>query len=190
MSRYDFTGVAEWNEIAGWFDLAKAIAVQQLVKRLPAGARLVELGSYQGRSSVAIAAVMPPDSILFCVDHFQGSEEHRKMNLDLSGMLAAFKHNIERFGVKDRVRILAMSTSQAAGHFAPETVDLMLLDSAHDYESVRTDILEWYPKLKPGGLFFCDDYHPNWPGVVQAVQSVGLPGELAAPALWLHRKPS
>ena len=55
--RYDFTGVAEWNQIKGWFDLSQAIAIQTFVKKLPPNSKLVELGSYQDRSSVAIAAV-------------------------------------------------------------------------------------------------------------------------------------
>ena len=190
MSRYDFTGVVEWSRIPGWFDLPKAVAVQQVVKQCPRGSTIVELGSFQGRSSVAIASVLPPESILFCVDHFEGSPEHRTMKLDLNNLFQSFQKNIEAFGVSDRIRVLRMSTVDAAGQFATASVDLILLDAAHDYESVKTDLEHWYPKLKPGGALFCDDYEPAWPGVQQAVEAAGLKGEVVARALFFHRKPA
>lgn len=189
MSHYDFTGVAEWNRIPGWFDLGKAIAIQQRVKQLPPGAQLVELGSFQGRSSIAIAAVLPPQATLHCVDHFRGSEEHHRMDLDVSQLFESFSRNIQRFGVAERIHVIRDSTLAAATQFAPSSCNLILVDAAHDFDSVHADLTAWYPKLRPGGLLFCDDYDPRWPGVMRAVESLGLQGSLAAPALWLHQKP-
>lgn len=114
MNRYDFTGVAEWHQIQGWFELPQAIAMQTFVKQLPPGWKLVELGSFQGRSSVAIASVMPPDSFFYCVDHFQGSQEHKRANLEISNLLEAFTQTIERLGIKDKIYTGAMSTEEAA----------------------------------------------------------------------------
>jgi hypothetical protein len=112
------------------------------------------------------------------------------MSVDLGNLLATFKRNIERFGVKDVVRTLVLKTEDAARCFADESLALILVDASHDYASVRVDLLDWYPKLKPGGHLFCDDYHPRWSGVIRAIQAVGLPGTLAAPALWHHLKPA
>lgn len=189
MSHYDFTTVTKWNAIPGWFSLEAAIAIQQGVKRLSPGSQVVELGSYQGRSSVAIAAVLPADGVLHCVDHFQGSAEHLRVNLDVSNLLAAFQKNIEDFEVSDKIRVLAMTTTEAAEKFTPESIDMLLVDAAHDYDSVKTDLVNWYPKLKPGGFLVCDDYAPAWPGVMRAIKAVGLEGKLVAPNLWFHKKP-
>jgi predicted O-methyltransferase YrrM len=188
-ARYDFTGIAEWDQIPGWFDLPKAIAIQQVVKQLRPGARLVELGSFQGRSSVALAAVLPPGGVLYCVDHFRGSEEHHQARMELGDLQESFRRNVERFGMMDRIRVLALPTTGAADQFAAASVDLLLLDAAHDFASVRADLAHWYPKLKPGGFLACDDYHANWPGVLQAIEDCGLQGRLIAPSLWLHQKP-
>lgn len=190
MNQYDFTGIAEWNQIKGWFNLSQAIAIQSIVKQLPPGSKLVELGSYQGRSSVAIAAVLPPNSVLYCVDHFKGSEEHKKWNLNINNLLEAFTNNIERFGVKDKIYTLAMSSTEAAEKFEGESLDLVLVDAAHDYDSVKADLLSWYPKLKRGGYLLCDDYEPSWPGVMRAVKTVGLEGNVIAESLWMHQKPN
>lgn len=188
MSLYDFTGIIEWEAIEGWFSLAQAVALQKIVKQLPSGSKVVELGSYKGRSSVAIASVLPAESILYCVDHFQGSEEHKQSNLDLN-LLKAFTKNIEQFGVKDKISTLSMTTTEAAAKFDPESLDLVLVDAAHDYDSVKADLLNWYPKIKPGGFLLCDDYEVGWPGVMRAVKTVGLEGTLITESLWMHQKP-
>lgn len=189
MSRYDFTGILEWDRIEGWFNLPQAVALQKIVKSLPVGSKVVELGSYKGRSSVAIASVLPTESILYCVDHFQGSEEHKKSNLDVADLLETFTKNIEQFGVKDKICTLAMTTTQAAAKFDPETLDLVFVDAAHDYDSVKSDLLHWYPKIKPGGFLLCDDYEVGWPGVMRAVKTMGLEGTVIAESLWMHQKP-
>jgi hypothetical protein len=178
----------EWDRIIGWFDVAKALAVQSAVKQLAAGTRLVEVGSFQGRSSIAIASVLPPGSQLYCVDHFRGSAEHQSMNIGLGDMLGAFGSNLVRFGVHDRVRTMVMPSLEAAEFFVAESVSLIFVDASHDAASVSADLAAWYPKLKPCGYLFCDDYCPHWPGVVQAIDNCGFVGQLVAPELWLHRK--
>lgn len=185
----DFTALPQWEKIPGWFALYKAIVLQRAIKRLPEGAVIVELGSYQGRSSVAIAAVLPPGGKLYCVDHFLGSAEHQQSGLDLSNLYQAFRSNIEQFGVQKRVTVLAKAASEAAGEFADGGVDLLFVDAAHDFESVKADLDAWYRKLKPGGWLVCDDYDPvHWPGVVQAVAKAGLIGTTPVPNLWFHQK--
>jgi predicted O-methyltransferase YrrM len=179
--------LARWARIPGWFDPVKALALQQIVQQLPDGASLVELGSFMRRSSIAIAAVMPTESRLWCVDHFQGSAEYQGMNL--GDLFDSFQKNVEAFGVRSRIEVLRMSTLQAVDQFQPESVDFLLVDASLDYESVKDDLAHWYPKLKRGGFLVCDDYHANWPGVMQAVDELSQPGQVVAGALWVHRRP-
>ncbi|MFB2918612.1 MULTISPECIES: class I SAM-dependent methyltransferase [Aerosakkonema] len=189
MNQYNFTGVEEWNRIEGWFDLSFAIAIPKFIKQLPSGANSVELGSYKGRSSVAIASVLPSNGVLYCVDRFQGSEEQKKSHIDTSNLLEAFTNNIECFGVKDKIYTLQMSTTEASKKFEPESIDPIRHDAAHDGDAVKADLLNWYPKLKQGGYLFCDDYAPNWAGVMRAIETVGLEGKVVAASLWMHNKP-
>lgn len=195
MSKYDFTGLVEWGKMTGWFDLAEAIAIQMAVKQLPNGAQVVELGCFQGKSSVAIASVLPPEGRLFCVDMFRGMilqpgqvkppiEEVIRINV------TAFENNIEKFGVKEKVDFVVMSTTEAANKFEANSIDLLFIDADHSYEGVMADLQNWYPKLKAGGWLFCDDYGvENFPGVARAIKSFGLQGEVVAPSLWRHKKP-
>jgi len=187
-------GLKRWSEITGYFTLEEALAMQALVSRLPQGARVAELGTFQGRSAVAIASALPPGGALFCVDHFHGAimfagQPRPSPDETVRSNLAALAANLDAFGVRDRVTVLKGRTREAAGRFPPESLDLVFVDAGHEYESVRADLADWYPKLKPGGWLVCDDFEDAWPGVVQAIQETRLAGGLLAFSLWAHRKP-
>jgi hypothetical protein len=49
---------------------------------------------------------------------------------------------------------------------------VVFIDLNHSYESVKEDIALWLPKVKKGGYLAGDDYHENWPGVIQAVNEM------------------
>jgi hypothetical protein len=42
--------------------------------------------------------------------------------------------------------------------FEEATIDFIMVDGAHEYEPVMSDIINWWPKLKPEGVMFGDDY--------------------------------
>lgn len=65
---------------------------------------------------------------------------------------------------------------QAAVSFENGSLDFVVIDAEHGYESVVADITAWLPKLKPGGILFGHDYgHPRFPGVKRAFDEL-LPG--------------
>ena len=47
-------------------------------------------------------------------------------------------------------------------------MDLLFIDGDHSFEQVSKDILNFYDKVKIGGVISGDDYHPVW-GVFNAV---------------------
>ena len=78
---------------------------------------------------------------------------------------------------KSRVKILRMLSVEAAKEIADNSLDFVVIDADHRYESVVADIAAWWPKLRVGGLFTGHDYmdaeptpkHPIRYGVKQAV---------------------
>jgi hypothetical protein len=73
-----------------------------------------------------------------------------------------------------RRHIVAQTSLQAASHFTNEALDFAFIDGNHLYESVRDDILAWWPKIRSGGVLVGHDYgvygdaNGNW-GVSRAV---------------------
>lgn len=188
ITNYNYCALSEWNGISGFVSLKKVKKMQQVIKELPDTCQVLELGCYKGRSAVAIASVLPDQGILYCIDHFQGSPEMESWNIDSSNLLRDFHKKIKYFGVDDKIKVFIMTGEQAVDQFEAESLDLIFIDAAHDYDSVKSDLLCWYPKLKSDGFLFCDDYEESWVGVIQAVKDIGLDGQVVAPKLWMHQK--
>lgn len=135
-----------------------------LAEQASACQKIVELGSYHGRS--ARAMLDNSDAHLWCIDtwdwqrngsQWKVTEEDYKIFL---GNLA---------DIQDRVTILEMTTSEAIEYLTPSTFDMIFIDASHDYESVRFDIIHYMPLLITGGLLCGHDYHNGRAGVDRAV---------------------
>jgi hypothetical protein len=50
------------------------------------------------------------------------------------------------------------SSIEASQFFNAESLNLVYIDAAHDYQSVRDDIKAWWPKVKKGGVLSGHDY--------------------------------
>jgi FkbM family methyltransferase len=73
---------------------------------------------------------------------------------------------------RDRNAILRMRFDEALGLFGDHSLDFIYVDGyAHDGEEGGRTFHEWYPKLRSGGIIAGDDYHADWPLVVQAVDA-------------------
>lgn len=57
-----------------------------------------------------------------------------------------------------RAAIIKARSVEASKQFENESLDLVYIDAAHDFESVCADIKAWYPKVKSGGILAGHDY--------------------------------
>jgi hypothetical protein len=76
-----------------------------------------------------------------------------------------------RFAEKPNVAVMRADVAEAAQRFADGSLDLIYLDANHTYEYVLRDLLLWFPKLRPGGLFACNDFFES---EVAAKQNIGV----------------
>lgn len=70
------------------------------------------------------------------------------------------------------INILERDSAEAATAFDDGSVDFLMVDGAHDYESCRRDVVAWLPKMAEGGLISGDDYNSAWPGVILGVRDI------------------
>jgi hypothetical protein len=70
----------------------------------------------------------------------------------------------------EQVRVVRATSAQASRMFHG-AADLVLIDAAHDYDSVYSDIAYWRDCVKPGGILAGDDHEPNYPGVERACRA-------------------
>jgi predicted O-methyltransferase YrrM len=159
-----------YASIDGWLTVDEAITLYELARALPHEAPVaVEIGSWQGKSSVCIARGLAGKSRprLHCVDPFDASGDgesttaygERAGRLD-GGLRRAFEDNVRAAGVLDVVEVRqGLSHEHALGWRG--AIDLLFLDGDHSYAAVTQDFADWAPKVRPGGFLVMHDVvHP------------------------------
>jgi len=129
--------------------------------------RIVEIGSWQGRSTMVLADNV--DGIVFAVDHWRGSEEHQEMLKDKpkNYIYDIFRRNMRHHLESATVCMLRMSSMEAAEKMKGHPVDMVFIDASHDTDSVIADITAWKSLIITGGLLCGHDY--GYPPVAKAV---------------------
>lgn len=183
-----------YQNIQGWFGFQPIY--EYIVPLLKDGNHIVEVGAWKGKSTsfMAVEIVNRNLQVQFdVVDTWQGSVEHLQGQphedwYAVNGKLYEhFLNNMEP--VKGHFNPVRMTSLEAASTYPDESLDFVLIDASHDYENVRADILAWMPKVKKGGVLAGDDYHLNWPGVIQAVNETVPLFWVFNGCCWMYRKP-
>jgi len=156
-AQYEFT--ADWfsDTIDNW----KAI----LSRRGPID-RVLEIGSYEGRSTVWIIENLltgRPTSLVAIDEWHGGQEAHQK---DMVAIEARFDRNVqlasERHPTVNITKRKGRSVVELAALLASDeyrgSFDLIYIDGSHYAHDVLSDLVLSFGLCKVGGLLFCDDY--------------------------------
>lgn len=123
--------------------------------------RILEIGSYEGRSSTWISDNLldHPDSILWCLDTFEGSIEHEGQD-NITTLLEKFYSNLSKSKNFRKTRVLANDSKQAMPLMIKKGMkfDLIYVDGSHETPDVIQDGLNAFELLADGGAIIFDDY--------------------------------
>ncbi len=168
---YGFWTKDQWlqkaESIDGWMRPVELKLLFEAAAELPEGARVVELGCWKGRSTLAIGGglIRTPGVQLFCVDHFTGAPNQQagaSPTTPIENGEAIYQEFLRNTEPIELIRVVLRMTSQnAAAKFENESLDWVFIDASHDYHSVLTDLQTWLPRLRPGGLISGHDYHDS-----------------------------
>lgn len=189
------------HDIPGWFDWPQ---LYEEIVTTYSGGILVEVGTYLGRSLCYLGKLVKESGkpfqvvgIDWCVGSGveNGEDNHRRAVREGNGSFASQLHrNVIECGLQGIISILVADSVQASRLFADNSLTMVFIDTRHDFDSVKRDILTWRPKVKMGGTLAGDDVgvpdeeNPVWPEVKQALNCC-LPGWQYAPHdAWKFRK--
>jgi predicted O-methyltransferase YrrM len=181
----DFEAVrADLEGVEGWLTDAQAQALFDAAEHVPRGGRIVEIGSFRGRSTIVLARGAGDGVELVAIDPHGGSDrgpqeiapDRARGEQDFE----AFHENLRRAGVEQRVRHVRAFSSEALGA-VPGEIDLLFVDGAHRYRPAREDIERWGARVAPGGTMLIHDAY-NAIGVMLAQLRVLVPS-----AVWAYQ---
>lgn len=129
----------------------------------PEGGVGVELGVAAGDFSERILQ-FDHVGYLYSIDMWAGDRGHG---------IEQYREAIARLSpYKDRNALMRMRFDEALQLFNDESLDFIYVDGyAHDGELNGQTFRDWLPKLKSGGIIAGDDYAPDWPLVMAAVDT-------------------
>ena len=146
--------------VAGWMTRSQGQALYEAARDCPPGGKIVEIGSFQGRSTIVLASAAPDGATVFAIDPHAGNDRGPQ---EISGFEAAaaddhatFHANLETARVSDRVTHLRMFSDAALGEI-DGPIDVLYIDGAHRYAPARADIRDWGRRVAPGGTMLIHD---------------------------------
>jgi hypothetical protein len=146
--------------VDGWMSEGQARRLWDRARTVPAGGRIVEIGSFRGRSAIVLARAVDGSAEVVAIDPHAGNDRGPQ---EIVGSAdegnadhAAFVANLARAGVESAVRHVRLP-SQGALAAVPGEIDLLYVDGAHRYGPASEDIARWGARVRPGGTMLVHD---------------------------------
>jgi Methyltransferase domain len=170
--------LANMRRIEGWLeddeaDLLIGATVRALTD-IPQARAIVEVGSYCGKATVVLAAVVKalcPQAKVYSIDPHDGRIGAADKIVVVPPSLPKLLRNLQAAGVEANVEVIQSNPAEVTWS---RPIALLLIDGLHDHASVSSDFQHFQTALAPGGYVAFHDYATYFPGVMQLV------GELIA----------
>jgi SAM-dependent methyltransferase len=148
-------------------DIASSLTEPEarLLAELADGKIALELGSWFGRSTIALASTA---RVVHAVDSHGGDTHTGPLST-----LAAFMRNLRRYGVRERVVVHIGDVEDVAAILAPASIDVVFVDGLHTREAVERDARILLPLVRAGGAIAFHDYGRY--DVAEVVDALGKP---------------
>ncbi len=162
---------------------------------------IVEVGSWEGRSTRALADHVRPGGFVLAIDHWKGQlfdpdcplnrlvREHGS-----DAVYARFTHNLRDLLDRNVVRPIRASSAEGLAQVAARLAkhgakaDMVFIDGDHQYDGCKADILAGRALLRPGGLLCGHDYNSiaRHAGVKQSVNELYPQRKLVGSIWWVR----
>ena len=157
-----------------------------------------EMGTFRGRTALNFALNSPPDARVYTLDlpPTNRSEAQDETNRADATIISKSVTGSEYIGTDVEKKIVQLYGDSRTFDFSPyfDSMDLVYVDGAHDYEAVKRDSENAIRMLRPGGYALWDEFcnYGDYHDVTRAVLEVVPDGEvihIEKTQLALYRKP-
>ena len=144
---------------------------------LPKNCICAEIGVYRGVNSDRIINLSNPKE-LYLIDIwsiFGNYKKHlsdEKAYIILNETRNNYKYIKDKYKDNKNIKIIKEDSVKTSKQFEDNYFDWVYIDAAHDYESVKKDIDNWWPKVKKNGYLCGHDYELKNPGIIEVKRAV------------------
>jgi hypothetical protein len=139
------------DRINGWLTKNEAFFLYKLAK-MSKNSFAVEIGSYEGKSTSAIAAGYR--GIVLAVDPHTGDRTEVENNLKID-TYKNFCRNVKNF---ENIQIQRSTSIEAAKIYRGDKISFLFIDGWHSEEEVDNDIKAWLPHCDENVTIVFDDF--------------------------------
>jgi hypothetical protein len=131
----------------------------------------LEIGTFNGNSTLQIAANIPADSVVFTLDlPIDQTQPPQDVDSEDKKYVVCRERAVRRFkGTPEDRKIRELYGDSATFDFdaalSGRKIDFAFIDGSHSYAYVKNDTEKVLARLSPGAVVLWHDYHPYWPGV-------------------------
>ena len=147
-------------DVDGWMTDGQGEALFRAAAECPAGGRIVEIGSFRGRSAIVLASAANPSVEVVAIDphagNDRGPEEIDGFEAEADDDHQVFLANLAAAGVADRVRHVRAFSDEAHAE-VDDPIDVLYIDGAHRYAPALADIRSWGARVADGGTLLIHD---------------------------------
>jgi len=161
------------QDVKGWLGKKEGRLLYDLVLNSSGVGEVVELGAYQGKSTICLAQALKKigKGSLITVDNFNGDKYTGKSD----SFFNVFMDNLHKYDLEEWVTPLNSDFNDASQIFNKK-IRLLFIDGSHSYEDVKKDFGAWGQKVSDGGVIIFHDALA-WPGVVKFIKEVITTGK-------------
>ena len=150
-----------YQDIDGWFSYE--YIYKQAVEGAGDNALFVEIGSFKGKSTafMCVEIINSGKKISFdCIDpqkllgHYADSATEKPEVFE-GYNTSAFHERLAP--VRGYYNLIEKTSDDAVNYYPDGSIDFIMIDGDHSYEGVKKDVLNYIPKMKPGGIMVGDD---------------------------------
>ncbi len=166
------------DDVDGWMTPGQGAALFDAARSCPDGGRIVEIGSFRGRSTIVLATAAVASAEVIAIDPHAGNDrgpgEIDGFEAEADDDHDVFNANLAAAGVTDRVRHVR-AFSDDAHEVVDGAVDVLYIDGAHRYAPALADIRSWGDRVTDGGTMLIHDSFSSI-GVTAAILRALVPG--------------
>jgi predicted O-methyltransferase YrrM len=147
---------------------------------------MIEIGSFVGESTVLFAQSFKK---VIAIDPFEADYDPQDPTSYLFEFDNVYQTYLDRITVYSNIETIIDTSDDAVKELVGKEFDFVYIDGLHTYEGVKTDITNYLPLVKKGGVIGGHDYTdkiPHLVGVYEAVNEMfGTPDKVFGDNSWI-----